>query len=176
MTSDGDDGTFVTAPLPGATFGKVVRLREGGGAAALLAAMQADPEGLPVLLYANDGLLMLPGMDGIADDPTLLVALSQFFGPEVENYRETLTLLNRIHEAVPEIMIVSNTPPTRRKPPARPEPPLTADGRLPTQFPHRRGSPARTAFSARPVPSFTCSPTRPSTRRFRSGGSASYAA
>jgi alpha-ketoglutarate-dependent taurine dioxygenase len=139
MTSDGDDGTFMTAPLPGVTFGKAVRLRDGGGAARLLAAMQADPDGLPGLLYANDGLLMLPRMDGIADDPTLLVALSRFFGPEVENYRETLTLLNRIHETVPEIMIVSNTPPTKRKPPALPEPPLTADGKLPTQFPHRRG-------------------------------------
>lgn len=139
MTSHGDDEPFVTTPLPGATFGNVVRLRIGGGAAALLAALKADPDSLPRLLYASDGLLMLPGMDAIAEEPQMLVALSEFFGPEVENYRQTLTLLNRIHETVPEIMVVSNVAPTKRKPPALPEPPLTADGRLPTQFPHRRG-------------------------------------
>jgi alpha-ketoglutarate-dependent taurine dioxygenase len=139
MTSDGNDRIFTTAPLPDATFGKVVRLRDGGGAEALLAAMRADPDAVPGLLYANDGLLMLPGMDAIADNPQILVELSRFFGPEVENYRQTLTLLNQIHEAVPEILVVSNVAPTKRKPPVLPEPPLTADGTLPTQFPHRRG-------------------------------------
>jgi taurine dioxygenase len=44
-----------------------------------------------------------------------------------------------VHETVPEIFVVSNIPPTSRMPPRRPEPPLTEDGRLPVQFPHRRG-------------------------------------
>jgi taurine dioxygenase len=40
---------------------------------------------------------------------------------------------------VPEILVVSNIPPTSRKPPPLPDPPLTADGKLPVQYPHRRG-------------------------------------
>lgn len=141
MTGDNEDGgVFIAEPIAGATFGRTVRLRRGGGdARAVLRDMEADPDALPALLYASDGLLLLPGMDAIKDDPGLLVDLSRCFGPEVENYRETLTVLNQIHETVPEILVVSNVPPTRRKPPARPEPPLTADGKLPTQFPHRRG-------------------------------------
>ena len=34
---------------------------------------------------------------------------------------------------------MSNAPPVNRPPPVRPEPPLNADGTLPTRFPHRRG-------------------------------------
>ena len=44
-----------------------------------------------------------------------------------------------VHPTVPEIFLVSNTPPASRAPPRRPDPPFTADGRLPVQFPHRRG-------------------------------------
>src|SRR6202035_1765001 len=87
-----------------------------------------------------------------------LVRLSRIFGPEVEDYRQTLTALNMVHESVPEIFIVSNIPPVSRMPPRRPDififstpppasripprrpaPPLTEDGKLPTRFPHRRG-------------------------------------
>jgi taurine dioxygenase len=74
-----------------------------------------------------------------AGEPGLLVRLSRIFGPEVENYRQTLTPLNMVHETVPEIFIVSNIPPVSRMPPRRPDPPLTEDGKLPTRFPHRRG-------------------------------------
>lgn len=139
---DADFGPFVSRPLPEATFGCSVTLRDGGTgdhARAVLAAVEADPDALPRALTAANGLLLLKGMQGLADDPALLVQLSRHFGPEVENYRETLTLQNRVHETVPEILVVSNIPPYTRQPPRRPEPPLTADGRLPTQFPHRRG-------------------------------------
>jgi taurine dioxygenase len=78
-------------------------------------------------------------MGAMADDPSLLLRLSRIFGQEVENYRLTLTPQNMVHAAVPEIFIVSNTPPASRLPPALPDPPLTADGQFPTQFPHRRG-------------------------------------
>jgi alpha-ketoglutarate-dependent taurine dioxygenase len=40
---------------------------------------------------------------------------------------------------VPEIFMVSNMAPVNRKPPRRPDPPLTAEGRLPVQYPHRKG-------------------------------------
>lgn len=143
MSFDNDDrGAFNVEPLPGASFGRRVTRRAGMDAAdaeAFVAAAEADPEALPRALYAADGLLLLPGLQGIADDPTLLLRLSRLFGPEIENYTEMLTLRNRTHETVPEIFVVSNLPPYSRQPPARPEPPLTADGGLPTQFPHRRG-------------------------------------
>ncbi len=78
-------------------------------------------------------------MGGMADDPDLLLRLSRIFGPEVENYRETGMPLNLVHPTVPEIFVVSNTPPASKAPPRLPDPPLTADGKLPVQFPHRRG-------------------------------------
>jgi len=78
-------------------------------------------------------------MDAMADAPQLLVRLSRIFGPEVEDYRENLTPQNMVHATVPEIFVVSNTPPVGRNPPRRPDPPRTADGKFPVQFPHRRG-------------------------------------
>jgi len=75
----------------------------------------------------------------MAEAPELLVRLSRLFGSEVEDYRQTLTPLHMVHPTVPEIFLVPNTPPASRAPPRRPDPPLTADGRLPVQFPHRRG-------------------------------------
>ena len=35
--------------------------------------------------------------------------------------------------------MVTNMVPVNRPPPKRPDPPLTADGRLPVQYPHRKG-------------------------------------
>jgi taurine dioxygenase len=124
-------------PLPGATFGG--RIDNADGAPALIAAAERQPDALPQALADSGGLLLLPGMQAIADAPDLLVRLSRIFGHEVEDYRQTLTAQNMVHATVPEIFVVSNTPPTSRMPPRRPDPPLTADGRLPVQFPHRRG-------------------------------------
>ncbi len=125
-------------PLPGAGFGGTVSSPETG-AAAFVAAAEADPEALPAALAKASGLLLIPGMDAMADAPDLLLRLSRIFGKEVENYRENLTALNMVHTEVPEIFIVSNTPPVSRPPPKRPEPPFTEDGLLPVRFPHRRG-------------------------------------
>jgi taurine dioxygenase len=138
MISD-SGGMFEMEPLPGATFGRRLRLRRRGDARAVTAAAEAAPEALPNALYAGDGLLLLPGMHGIADEPSLLLRLSRLFGPEVENYRYTLTPRHMVHDGVPEIFIVSNLPPVNRQPPPRPEPARNADGGLPTQFPQRRG-------------------------------------
>jgi len=137
-------GGFERRPLPGARFGGVVRLAgaaEAGApyAEALVAAAEAAPDALPAALAESTGLLHLPGLAAFADDPGLLLRLSRVFGPEVENYLETLTERNRVHGEVPEIMLVSNMPPCSRPPPPRPTPPLTAEGTLPVQFPHRRG-------------------------------------
>lgn len=125
-------------PLPGASFGGRVALPDTA-AAGFVDAAERHPDTLPRMLADCGGLLLLTGQDGMATDPALLVRLSRIFGPEVENYRHTLTPPNMVHETVPEIFIVSNVHPVNRQPPRRPDPPLTEDGRLPTRFPHRRG-------------------------------------
>lgn len=126
-------------PLPGANFGGHLRPRGEMGAHALVRAAEHDPALLPRVLTESQGLLLLRGMQAMAEAPELLVRLSRRFGAEVENYRETPTPSHMLHESVPEIFIVANAPPVNRQPPPRPDPPLTADGCLPTQFPHRHG-------------------------------------
>jgi taurine dioxygenase len=121
----------VTKPLPGASFGATVRLARP--------LSQGVPDGLPAVLADANGLMLIPGLQEIAEKPELLVALSRAFGPEVEDYRYTLTQRNSVHTTVPEIFLVSNIAPVNRKPPRRPDPPVTADGRLPVQYPHRKG-------------------------------------
>lgn len=124
-------------PLPGSRFGGLARTT--GDALSVVKAAEAEPAALPRALAESGGVLLLKGLHAIAGDPALLVRLSRLFGPEVEDYRRTLTSRNMVHEAVPEIFIVSNVPPVNRLPPKRPEPPLTADGKLPVQYPHRKG-------------------------------------
>ena len=129
--------------LPGASFGGVVRSRTGAGAQQLTAAAEEHPAAFTDLLYTANGLLLLPDMTEISEAPELLVRLSRLFGPEVENNLDTYTEGNQtlfnIHKTVPEILLVTNLPPICRQPMERPEPPLTKDGKFPTQFPHRRG-------------------------------------
>lgn len=124
-------------PLPGASFGATLRLK--GTAPEIVAAAERDPAALPAALAEAKGLLLIEGMNAIADDPDLLVRLSRVFGPEVEDYRHTLTDLKSVHVSVPEILLVSNMPPVGKAPPQRPEPPLAADGLIPVQYPHRKG-------------------------------------
>jgi taurine dioxygenase len=121
----------ISRPLPGAAF----------GARASLAKSPADemPEGLPQALADGGGLLLIQGLNEIKSDPALLVRLSRLFGPDVEDYRHLLTGRHMVHGTQPEIFLVTNTVPGSRPPPARPEPPLTADGKLPVQYPHRKG-------------------------------------
>jgi taurine dioxygenase len=126
-------------PLPGATFGGRISFRGEPGALRFVQAAESEPEAMTEALAASQGLLILHGMDAMAEEPSLLVRLSRAFGPEVEDYRQTLTASNMVHETVPEIFVVSNIPPVGRQPPRRPDPPLTEDGKLPTRFPHRRG-------------------------------------
>ena len=124
-------------PLEGAGFGARVRLNGDAGAAVV--ALEAQPSALPDAFYEADGLLVMSGLHAITGEPSLLLRLSRLFGDEVEDYRPTHTARGMIHPEVPEIYIVSNTPPASLQPPAPPDPPLTEDGRLPVQFPHRRG-------------------------------------
>ncbi len=135
-------GFELIRPLPGARFGGTVRLAgEGrrGDAGDIIAAAEDAPNALSEALAECGGLLLLSGMQTIAEEPALLVQLSRQFGPEVEDYRRTLTRSNMVHDSVPEIFIVSNIPSVGRQPPPRPDPPFTADGKLPIQYPHRKG-------------------------------------
>jgi taurine dioxygenase len=126
-------------PLPGANFGGRVTLGGEHNALRLVSYAEDTPDALPEALAKANGLLLIPGMGAMAEQPELLVRLSRVFGPEVEDYTQTLTARNQVHETVPEIFVVSNTPPANRPPPPLPEPRLTEDGRLPVQFPHRNG-------------------------------------
>jgi taurine dioxygenase len=121
----------VTRPLPGANFGATVRLAKP--------LSDGMPEGLDRALADAGGLLLIPGRSEISANPRLLVDMSYLFGPEVEDYRTLLTRVSMAHETVPEIFMVTNMVPGARPPPLRPEPALTADGKLPVQYPHRKG-------------------------------------
>jgi taurine dioxygenase len=133
-------GSFeLVRSLPGAGFGGRLQLVGAAGAQQLVEAAEAEPATLPRALAESGGLSLLQGMTAMAEEPELLLRLSRLFGSEVENYRENLTPLNMVHEAVPEILVVSNIPPATKPPPALPVPPVTEEGLLPVQFPHRRG-------------------------------------
>src|SRR5271163_2545713 len=74
-------GSFDLArPLSPASFGG--RLSLGGDAGALRFIREAEraPETLPRALADSGGLLLLPGMQAMADDPGLLARLSRLFG------------------------------------------------------------------------------------------------
>src|SRR5947209_6867390 len=130
----------ITQPLPGARFGGSLRVRDGrNDARAVIEVAEESPGALTDVLAQCGGLLLLTGMQAIAEHPALLVRLSRRFGPEVEDYRQTLTRSNMVHDSVPEIFVVSNIPSVGRQPPPRPDPPLSADGKLPVQYPHRKG-------------------------------------
>ena len=96
----------VTGPLKEAAFGGTVSLKNGKGAQALAEAMEAEPDALPKAIADFNGLLLVQGLNEINDDPTLLVRLSRVFGPEVEDYRHTLTNRSSIHTQVPEILLL----------------------------------------------------------------------
>ena len=121
----------VTRPLHGASFGATVRLTKP--------LSQGIPDGLPEVLADANGVMLIPGLKEIASRPELLVEISRKFGTEVEDYHHTLTQASSVHATVSEIFLVSNMEPVNRAPPPRPVPPLAADGRLPVQYPHRRG-------------------------------------
>ena len=125
------------SPLPGATFGGLLHVKADAVAFADLA--EREPDVLPHLLNTHQGLLLIKGMNSINNSPNTLLRLSRLFGEEVENYHETRMAHQNVHTKIPEIFLVSNIPPANRLPPPLPNPSLTRDGKLPTQFPHRRG-------------------------------------
>ena len=139
MKRDLNQNLFVIEPLPGANFGSVIRFSRGDGLHSLVHTLESDSSTFTEALTDADGLLVLKDMHEITQAPELLVRLSRLFGPEVENYLGTPTPARLIHEDIPEIIKISNVAPMKFDVPVLPEPPLTADGDLPVQFPHRKG-------------------------------------
>ena len=134
-----NSNNFKVRPLPGASFGGIVDFPTEADTHAAIAAAEANPDAFLDAFYANHGFLILKGMDAITKDPSQLVRLSSLFGSEVEDYRHTLTKQCNVHFETPNILLVSNIAPAIARVPAKPEPPLTIEGKLPVQFPHRRG-------------------------------------
>ena len=129
---------FSVRPIPDSCFGAIIEFREPDLEKSLDALEETPDLFLSALIDAN-GLFVLPGLGAITQQPELLLRLSRLFGPEVEDYRHTLSTRNLVHSEVPQILVLANQPPSNRQPPKQPEPPLTEDGELPVQFPHRSG-------------------------------------
>ena len=77
------------ALLPEAFFGAVMRFPALSGAREAVAALEDVPETLGAAVCEHGGLLLLPEMDDISDEPDLLLRLSKLLGPEVEDYRNS---------------------------------------------------------------------------------------
>ncbi|MEL6287942.1 MAG: TauD/TfdA family dioxygenase [Pseudomonadota bacterium] len=86
-------------------------------------------------LHDAHGLLVVHDVGWLADNAAQFVALSEAFGPEVENIRETLTTERFFHPDEAEIMVLSNMPPCAHPPPRLPSPSHTADGQLVVSYP-----------------------------------------
>ena len=140
MNADAGHGRFFTVdPLTSTSFGGRIRLAGTSSLESAVCALESSPVLLAQALYDAGGLLFLPGLNEISSEPGLLTRLSQLFGPEVENYKQTLTEQNKIHPEFSQILQITNMSPSCQMPPVRPDPPLTPAGRLPVNFPHRRG-------------------------------------
>jgi taurine dioxygenase len=129
---------MIVEPLPGANFGRLVQFPDATGAAAKIAVAVAEQDALLDAFHQARGLLVVPGMGSINEAPELLVRLSHLFGPEVEDYHQTLTERGKLHDSVAEILVISNMAPSSTAPPGQPEPTLAEDGGFPVQFPQRQ--------------------------------------
>ena len=128
-----------TSKIPGASFGAILNVGGNPDCEAAVAFLESNAAQVQDLLLEADGLLVMPGWTQIPANPQWLVRLSRVFGPEVENYHDTLTPPNMIHTDVEEILVLSEAPPCSKQPPPQPDPPRTESGDLPITFPHRRG-------------------------------------
>lgn len=124
------------SPLQPASFGVLAEI-EAASTDAAVAAVLAGADEILSELHDAGGLMVVRGLAGLRHQPEELVRISRIFGPEVENYRGTLTAARFFHDQVPEVLVLSNMAPCNHPPPARPEPPMAEDGGFPVQFPHR---------------------------------------
>ena len=130
--------SFHTHPINGASFGLKIDFRKQK-LSTIIDELESHPQQLIDWLCEGEGLLYLPACNEISDNPALLIRMSYLFGSEVEDYTHTLTTKNLVHKKERRILVLSNQAPSNRGAPPQPDPPLTEDGELPVQFPHRRG-------------------------------------
>ncbi len=123
--------------LDTADFGVLVEI-EATPPAMAIDTFASAPEQVRSRFNDAGGLMVVRGLDALAHTPEQLVRISELFGPEVENYRSTLTSARFFHDDVPEIIVLSNRPPCNHPPPPPPDPALTETGALPVQFPHQQ--------------------------------------
>ncbi len=122
---------FHVSRLAGTHFGCRVEF-DSDDLARIIEACRREPARLLDAFYAARGLMVIAGLDGIRRQPRALVELSELFGDEVENYRETLTSARFFHDSVDQILVLSNAAPCNHPPPPRA---VGDDDRLPRQFP-----------------------------------------
>ena len=123
-------------PLERAAFGVLTELDAPNDEAAVATFLDGAEE-ICNELHAAGGLMVVRGLSGLRHAPEALVRISEVFGPEVENYRGTLTAARFFHDEVAEILVLSNLPPCNHVPPPRPEPPFDPEGKFPVEFPQR---------------------------------------
>lgn len=119
-------------PLARPGFGSQLEF-DSSAIEAILQIVERNVDRILAQFYQARGLLVLKGLQGLRDCPRSLVELSRWFGPEVENYRQTLTSPRFFHDSVDEILILSNAEPCNHPPP--PRAPANGSGRLTTRFP-----------------------------------------
>jgi taurine dioxygenase len=120
--------------LPGRGFGGVLEF-ESADPDGVLGTFARHADSILARFYAARGLMVVKGLQAIAGQPRALVELSRWFGPEVEDYHQTLTSPRFFHDSVNEILILSNAAPCNHPPPPRAA--LAGSGRLPTRFPEQ---------------------------------------
>lgn len=128
---------FALHPLEDARFGLELRLADSS-IQNILSLFTKHRQLLLDAYYSAHGLLVIRGIEGIREQPDALVELSHHFGEEVENYRQTLTSPRFFHDSVPEILILSNSPPCNHPPPALPRDYTPGAEPLPVDFPTQR--------------------------------------
>lgn len=123
-------GALAFERLDDSRFGVLLDFGDVGVERAV-ALCSAEAERLRACFYAAGGLLVMRGLQYIRQRPSALVELSRLFGPEVENYRETLTSARFFHDSIAEILVLSNAPPCNHPPPPR----LAAGSESQVRFP-----------------------------------------
>ena len=117
-----------------AGFGGVLEF-ESGDLDEILQVFRRHADTILSFFYAVRGLLVVKRLQAICDEPQALVELSRIFGPEVEDYHQTLTSARFFHESVKEILILTNAEPCNHLPP--PKPAILEAKVMPMQFPEQ---------------------------------------
>ena len=79
---------FSTRRIPDSCFGSIIEFNQPN-LERVLKSLDTKPDARLTALIAAKGLLVLPKLEAITEQPELLLRLSRLFGTEVENYHHT---------------------------------------------------------------------------------------